>query len=81
MVYTSSYPSFTSDIIVRALNVSNCSTHAFINLIQSETYVYLSKSVTNIVNHEKTYSLGQKPEYLHVVNNSAIARLRPVKST
>ena len=81
MDYTSSIAPSTSNIIVRILNVSLSSTRACINLMQSETYVYVWKSVTNIVNHEKTCSFCQKPEYLHVVNYSAIAQLRDIKST
>ena len=81
MDYISSIAPSTSNIIAKALNVSNCSTSAFINLVQAETYVYLWKSATNIVNHEKTCSFCQKPEYLHVVNYSAIAQLRDIKST
>ena len=33
------------------------------------------------VNHEKTCSFCQKPEYLQVVNYSAVAQLRGIKST
>ena len=39
------------------------------------------ETVTNIVKHEKTCSFCQKPEYLDVVNHSAIAQLRGIKLT
>ena len=37
------------------------------------------EAVTNIVKHKKTFLFSQKPEYLHVVNHSAIAQLRGIK--
>ena len=56
MDYTSSIAPSTSNIIVRALNVSNCSTSADINSIQAETEVLPFETVTNTVKHEKTCS-------------------------
>ena len=41
--------------------------------------VSLWESVTNIVNHEKTCLFCQKPEYLHLVNYSAIAQIHDIK--
>ena len=46
--------------------------------IQAETEIPF-ETVINIVKHEKTYSFFQKPEILHVVNNSAIGQLRGIK--
>ena len=37
------------------------------------------ETVTNIVKHKKTFLFSQKPEYLHVVNHSAVAQLRGIK--
>ena len=62
-----------SNIIITALNVSNCSTSAGNNSIQAETWVLPFETVTNAVKHEKTCLFCQKPECLHVVSNSAIA--------
>ena len=81
MDYTSSIAPFTSNIIVRALNVSNCSTSASIISIQSETYVLTFETVTNTVKHEEKCSLCQKPENLHVVNNSDITQLHGINLT
>ena len=79
MDYTSSIAPSTSNIIVRVLNVSNCSTSAGSNSIQAETYVLPLETVTNTVKHEKTCSFCQKPECLHVVNNLVIAQLPGIK--
>ena len=69
MDYTSFIAPFTSHIIVRAFQVSNCSTSAGCNSIQAETYVLPFETVTNTVKHAKICSFRQKPEYLHVVNH------------
>ena len=37
------------------------------------------ETVTNTVKHEKKCSFCQTPEYLHVVNYSAVAQLRGIK--
>ena len=39
------------------------------------------ETVTNTVKHEKTCSFCQEPEYLHVVNHSAIPQLSRIKLT
>ena len=77
--YTSSIGPSTSNIIVRTLNVSNSSTSGGSNSIQPETYVLRLETVTNTVKHEKICSFCQKPECLHVVNNSEIAQLPGIK--
>ena len=46
---TSSIASSTSNIIVKALNVSNCSTRADSNSIQAETLVLPFETVTDTV--------------------------------
>ena len=79
VVYTSSIAPSTSDIIVKALNVSICSTSAGSNSIQAGTYILPIETVSNTVKHEKTCSFCQKSESFHVVNNSAIAQLRGIK--
>ena len=79
MDYNSSIAPSTSNIIVIALNTSNCSRSTDINSIQAETYVPTFETVTNTVKHEKKCSFCQKPEYLHVVSNSAIAQLHGIK--
>ena len=79
MDYTSSIAPCTFKIIVRALNVSNCSTSASSNSIQTENWVLPLGTVTNTVKHEKACSFCQKPECLHVVNNSTIAQLPVIK--
>ena len=75
MDYTSPIAPFPSSTIVRALNVSNCTTRAGSNSIQEQTYILPSETVTNTVKHDKTCSFFQKPEYLQVVNHSAIAQI------
>ena len=79
MDYTSFIAPSTSNIIVRPLKVSNCSTTAGSNSIQAKTLVLPLEAVTNTVKHEKTCSSCQKPDCLHVVNNSAIAQLTGIK--
>ena len=84
MDHTSSIAPSTSNIIVRALNVSNCSTRAGSKSIQAEVLPF--ETVTNTLKHEKTCSFCQKPEYLknfvkNVVNHSAIAQLHGIKLT
>ena len=77
--YTSSIAISTYNIIIRALNVSNCRLSVGSNSIQAETWVLPLEPVTNTVKHEKTCSFCQKPEYLHVGNTSAIAKLPGIK--
>ena len=60
MDYTSSLAPSTSNIIVRALNISNCSTSAGSNSIQAETWLLPFEVVINTVKHEKTCSFCQK---------------------
>ena len=71
MGFTSSVAPSTSNIIVRTLNVRTCSTSTSRNLP--------FETVTYTVKHEKTCSFCQKPESLHIVNNSAIAKLCGIK--
>ena len=50
-------------------------------MFRMKTLACINLIVTNIVNHENTCSFFQKPENVHVVNYSAIAHLRGIKST
>ena len=77
--YNSSIVLSTSNIIVTVLNISVFSTSAGSNSIQVETQGLPFEVVTNTVKHKKIYLFCQKPECLHVVNNSAIAQLCGIK--
>ena len=79
--YISSIVSSTSNIILRALNVSNCSRRAGSKSIQAETQLLPLETDTNIVKHEKTSSFCQKGECLHAVNYSATAQLLGIRLT
>ena len=72
-------PTPPSNVIVRALNVQNCSTSAGSNSIQSEIEVLPLETVTNTVENEKTCLFCQKSECLHIVNNSATTQLPGIK--
>ena len=79
MDYSSSIAPSVPNIIVRVLNVSNFSTSAGSNSMQAETQVPHLETVANSVKREKTCLFCQKPECLHVVNNSAITQLPGIK--
>ena len=80
MDYTSSVAPSTCNI-VNARDVLNCSTSAGSNSIQEEycLWVLPLETVPDTVKHEKTCSFCQKPEFLHLVNNLAIAQLPGIK--
>ena len=79
MDYTSSIAFSTTNIIVRALNVSNCSTSADSKQYRQKPKCYLYKQLLTSKPWENMFILS-KTRCLHVVNNSAVAQLRGIKS-